>query len=92
MHGYRLEVIAHTVVNTLAILSGMVCDGAKPSCAAKIAMAVEAGLLGYEMYLNGKISSWMGKALLKKAWITPLLPWAVWHAWECGKPTGKSWI
>ena len=53
LHGHRYEVIAHTIVNTLAIISGMVCDGAKPSCAAKIAMAVESGLMGYEMYLNG---------------------------------------
>ena len=41
--------IAHTIVNAVAILSGTICDGAKPSCAAKIAMAVEAGILGYEM-------------------------------------------
>jgi L-cysteine desulfidase len=60
-------VIAHTIVNTLAILSGMVCDGAKPSCAAKIAMAVEAGFLGYEMYQNGKTSFWTVKASSKKA-------------------------
>ena len=38
----------------LAVCSGMICDGAKPSCAAKIAVAVEAGLLGYAMSLNGK--------------------------------------
>ncbi len=43
------EPIAHTVVNTLAINSGMICDGAKSSCAAKIASAVEAGLLGMQM-------------------------------------------
>ena len=41
--------IAHTIVNAVAILSGTICDGAKPSCAAKIAMAVEAGILGYDM-------------------------------------------
>ena len=50
--GYK-EVI-HTVVNSLAIVSGMVCDGAKASCAAKIAMAVDAGILGYEMYKCGQ--------------------------------------
>ena len=37
----------------MAILSGTICDGAKPSCAAKIAMAVEAGLMGYEMCRSG---------------------------------------
>lgn len=46
--------IAHTLVNAVAILSGTICDGAKPSCAAKIAMAVDAGLLGYEMMCAGK--------------------------------------
>ena len=46
--------IAHTVVNAVAILSGTICDGAKASCAAKIAMAVEAGILGYEMAKTGR--------------------------------------
>ena len=50
--GYK-EVI-HTIVNALAIVSGMVCDGAKASCAAKIAMSVDAGILGYEMYTCGQ--------------------------------------
>ena len=49
LEGGRFYEIAHTVVNGVAILSGTICDGAKPSCAAKIAMAVEAGLSGYEM-------------------------------------------
>ena len=44
----------HTVVNALAIVSGIVCDGAKASCAAKIASAVDAALLGYSMYKNGQ--------------------------------------
>ncbi len=50
--GYK-EVV-HTVVNALAIVSGMVCDGAKASCAAKIAASVDAGILGYHMYLEGQ--------------------------------------
>ena len=50
--GYK-EVI-HTVVNALAIVSGIVCDGAKASCAAKIASAVDAGILGYNMYIRGQ--------------------------------------
>lgn len=53
LNGGRFEEIAHTIVNALAILSGTICDGAKSSCAAKIAMAVENGILGYEMYKNG---------------------------------------
>jgi len=53
MQGGRYYEIAHTLVNAVAILSGTICDGAKPSCAAKIAMAVEAGIMGYEMMLSG---------------------------------------
>ena len=44
--------IAHTIVNAIAIISGTICDGAKPSCAAKIAASVDAGILGYQMYCN----------------------------------------
>jgi len=53
LHGGKFKEVAHTIVNSLAILSGTICDGAKSSCAAKIAMAVESGILGYEMYKNG---------------------------------------
>lgn len=49
--GYRE--VAHTLVNSLAIVSGIVCDGAKSSCAGKIASAVDAGILGYHMFLEG---------------------------------------
>lgn len=42
--------VAHTIVNALAIVSGIICDGAKASCAAKIASAVDAGIMGFEMY------------------------------------------
>lgn len=48
------DVIIHTIVNALGNVSGIVCDGAKASCAAKIASAVEAGILGYHMYKNGQ--------------------------------------
>ncbi len=54
LHGGGYEEIAHTVVNALAIVSGIVCDGAKASCAAKIASSVEAGILGYNMYKCGQ--------------------------------------
>ncbi len=53
LHGGRYYEIAHTLVNAVAILSGTICDGAKPSCAAKIAMSVEAGIMGYEMMKSG---------------------------------------
>ena len=54
LFGGRYYEIAHTLVNAVAILSGTICDGAKPSCAAKIAMAVEAGIMGYEMAKTGR--------------------------------------
>lgn len=53
LYGGRCNEISHTVINALAINSGVICDGAKASCAAKIASAVEAGLLGMQMYLHG---------------------------------------
>lgn len=54
LEGGRIDVIAHTLVNSLATISGVVCDGAKPSCAAKIAAALDAAFLGYDMYCNGQ--------------------------------------
>lgn len=54
LKGGDLTTISHTVVNALAITSGIICDGAKASCAAKIAISVEAGIIGYEMYQNGQ--------------------------------------
>ena len=52
LYGGQFREIAHTVVNAIAIDSGMICDGAKASCAAKIASAVEAGLLGMQMQMH----------------------------------------
>ena len=54
LYGGRQDAVAHTVVNAIAILSGTICDGAKPSCAAKIAAAVDAGILGYAMFLENQ--------------------------------------
>jgi L-cysteine desulfidase len=54
LHGGGYKEIAHTIVNSLAIVSGIICDGAKASCAAKIAAAVDAGILGYNMYQSGQ--------------------------------------
>ena len=53
LQGGGVEAVSATIVNALAVTSGMVCDGAKASCAGKIATAVEAGMFGYEMYCNG---------------------------------------
>jgi len=52
--GGGIDEVAHTLVNSIAITSGIICDGAKPSCAAKIASSVDAGILGYEMYRHGQ--------------------------------------
>ncbi|MFZ3045659.1 MAG: L-serine ammonia-lyase, iron-sulfur-dependent, subunit alpha [Desulfatirhabdiaceae bacterium] len=65
LHGGRYEEVAHTIVNALAIVSGIICDGAKPSCAGKIAAAVEAGLLGFYMYQNGQ-QFYDGDGIVKK--------------------------
>lgn len=54
LHGGGYREISHTLVNALAIVSGIVCDGAKASCAAKIASAVDAGILGYCMFREGQ--------------------------------------
>ncbi len=54
LYGGGLDEVAHTVVNALAIASGIICDGAKASCAAKISAAVDVGILGYHMYKEGQ--------------------------------------
>ena len=54
LHGGDESDISHTIVNALAVTSGIVCDGAKSSCAAKIATAVETGIFGYDMYRLGQ--------------------------------------
>ena len=54
LHDESYDVIAETVTTAMGMISGMVCDGAKPSCAAKIAAAVEAGLLSYAMARAGR--------------------------------------
>lgn len=52
--GCNYEQICAVFTNALAIPSGMICDGAKPSCAAKIATAVDAGIMGAQMVIRGK--------------------------------------
>ena len=53
LHGGDYQRICNTITNTLANVSGIVCDGAKPSCAAKIASAVDAAILAHEISMNG---------------------------------------
>lgn len=65
LHGGRFREVAHTIVNTLAMASGIICDGAKPSCAGKIAVSVEAGLLGFYMFQKGR-QFYDGDGIVKK--------------------------
>lgn len=65
LNGGGYAEITHTLVNSLAVVSGIVCDGAKPSCAAKIASAVDAGLLGWQMYCHGT-QFYGGDGIVKK--------------------------
>ena len=65
LHGEKEKVIAHTIVNALAITSGIVCDGAKSSCAAKISAAVDTGIFGYEMYRAGQ-QFYQGEGLVER--------------------------
>lgn len=58
------EIVEKTVGNALMIASGMICDGAKPSCAAKIATAVDAGITGYYLAKNNRNFE-SGEGLLK---------------------------
>ena len=63
--GGGVEEVAHTLVNALAITSGIVCDGAKSSCAGKISAAVDAGIFGFEMFKNGQ-QFYGGDGLVRK--------------------------
>ena len=65
LNGGKLREIAHTIVNAVAIDSGIICDGAKASCAAKIASAVDAGLMGYQMWRSGS-QFYAGDGIVKK--------------------------
>ena len=65
LHGGGLKEISLTITNTLANVSGIVCDGAKPSCAAKIASSIDAAIMGYVMAMQGK-SFGAGEGLVKE--------------------------
>ena len=65
MEGGRIVEVSHAIVNSLGMISGVVCDGAKSSCAAKIASSVEAGFLGYYMYKEGN-QFYDGDGFIKK--------------------------
>jgi len=55
--GGSIEEISATITNTIANVGGIVCDGAKPSCAAKVASAVDAAIMAHDMAVAGKVFS-----------------------------------
>lgn len=65
LHGGGFKEVAHTIVNALATIAGIICDGAKPSCAAKIAASIDAGILGFLMYERG-MQFYGGDGIVKK--------------------------
>ena len=54
MAGGSYEEIGGTITNTLGNVGGIVCDGAKPSCAAKIASSVHAALMAHYMSMGSR--------------------------------------
>lgn len=64
LHDEPLPVIEKTVINAIATVGGIICDGAKASCAAKISSSVDAGIMGYEMAKQG-ISFPFGEGLVE---------------------------
>ena len=66
LHGGDYETIGRTITNTLANVSGIVCDGAKGSCAAKIAASVDAAILAHEMSMDGNTFG-AGEGLVKES-------------------------
>ena len=64
MAGGTYSNISHTIINTLANVGGIVCDGAKASCAAKISSALDAAILGYELSMKDRYFE-PGEGLIK---------------------------
>ena len=54
LHGDSYEVISQSIVNSIGCIGGMICDGAKSSCANKIAIALECAFLGYDLAREGE--------------------------------------
>lgn len=64
LHDAPFEVITKTITNVLGNVSGIVCDGAKPSCAAKIASSVDAAIMAHYMAMDGRTFN-PGEGLIK---------------------------
>lgn len=65
LYGGDYEMICSTIINTLGNISGIVCDGAKSSCAAKIASSVDAAVLAHDMTMHKKMFKY-GEGLVVK--------------------------
>ena len=65
LQGAGAELIGMIITNSLGNIGGVVCDGAKSSCAAKISSSIEAGLMGYEMAKRGRVFR-PGEGLVKE--------------------------
>ena len=55
LSGGSYEQVCETMTNTLAVVSGIVCDGAKPSCASKIATSVDAALNAHYLAMQNRV-------------------------------------
>ena len=65
LYDESMEVISNTIINSIATIGGMVCDGAKPSCAAKIRSAVDTAMLAYRLAKDGRVYQ-SGEGLVEK--------------------------
>lgn len=64
MYGGSCHQVSLTIINTLGNVGGIVCDGAKPSCAAKIASSVDAALMAFHLSIQNK-SFLPGEGIIK---------------------------
>ncbi|MDO4273125.1 MAG: L-serine ammonia-lyase, iron-sulfur-dependent, subunit alpha [Eubacteriales bacterium] len=64
MYGGNYQQVSLTIINTLGNVGGIVCDGAKPSCAAKIASSVDAALMAFHLSIQNK-SFLPGEGIIK---------------------------
>ncbi len=64
MYGGTYQQVSLTIINTLGNVGGIVCDGAKPSCAAKIASSVDAALMAFQLSIQNK-SFLPGEGIIK---------------------------
>jgi len=89
LRGGSLAQYEATIVNTIANVGGIVCDGAKPSCAAKISAAVDAAISAVT-WPSRKARSLQAMASWEPMPRRPSAPWDTSVAWACTPPTWRS--